>query len=115
MLSSDKNVESIIELIEAIKDYIVLKKEYLKYDVVEKLVKLATALVVGIIMVILFSGLLLYLSFSAVYLLTPYLGEAGGFAAIAAVYLLIIILVLINRKSWIERPLVRLLADILLN
>ena len=78
MLSSDKNVESIIELIESLKDYIVLKKDYLKYDVVEKMVKLSTALVVGIIMVILISGMLLYLSFSAVYLLTPYLGEAGG-------------------------------------
>ena len=63
MLSSDKNVESIIELIESLKDYIVLKKDYLKYDVVEKMVKLSTALVVGIIMVILISGMLLYLSF----------------------------------------------------
>lgn len=113
MLSSDKNVESIIELIEAIKDYIVLKKEYLKYDVVEKMVKLATALVVGVVMIILLSGLLFYLSFAAAYLLSPYLGEAGGFAAIAGFYLLIIILVLSNRKSWIERPLVRLLAGIL--
>ena len=113
MLSSDKNVESIIELIESLKDYIVLKKDYLKYDVVEKMVKLSTALVVGIIMVILISGMLLYLSFSAVYLLTPYLGEAGGFAVIAAVYLLFIILVLVNRKAWIERPLVKLLASIL--
>ena len=115
MLSSDKNVESIIELIESLKDYIVLKKDYLKYDVVEKMVKLSTALVVGIIMVILISGMLLYLSFSAVYLLTPYLGEAGGFAVIAAVYLLFIILVLVNRKAWIERPLVKLLASILLS
>ena len=113
MLSSDKNVESIIELIESLKDYIVLKKDYLKYDVVEKMVKLSTALVVGII--ILISGMLLYLSFSAVYLLTPYLGEAGGFAVIAAVYLLFIILVLVNRKAWIERPLVKLLASILLS
>ena len=41
--------------------------------------------------------------------------EAGGFAVIAAVYLLFIILVLVNRKAWIERPLVKLLASILLS
>ena len=53
MLSSDKNVESIIELIESLKDYIVLKKDYLKYDVVEKMVKPSTALLVGATMILL--------------------------------------------------------------
>ena len=47
MLSSDKNVESIIELIESLKDYIVLKKDYLKYDVVEKMVKLLASILLS--------------------------------------------------------------------
>ena len=34
MLSSDKNIESIARLVETLKDYIVLQKDYLKYDVV---------------------------------------------------------------------------------
>ena len=40
MLSSDKNVESLARLIETLKDYIGLQKEYLKFDVIDKLVRL---------------------------------------------------------------------------
>ena len=47
MLSNDKNIESIAKLVETLKDYIVLQKEYLKYDVVEKLVKLSAALLLS--------------------------------------------------------------------
>ena len=41
MLSSDKNVASIAELVEALKQYVGLQKEYLELNVIEKIVKLA--------------------------------------------------------------------------
>ena len=40
MLSSDKNVESIARLVEMLKDYIGLQKEYMKFSVIDKLVRL---------------------------------------------------------------------------
>jgi hypothetical protein len=43
MLSSDKNVESIVELIGALKEHVELQKEYLELNVIEKVVKLVTA------------------------------------------------------------------------
>ena len=36
MLSSDKNVESIAQLIEILKHYLGLQTEYLKLDVIDK-------------------------------------------------------------------------------
>ena len=40
MLSSDKNVETIAQLIEVLKHYFELHKEYLKLDVIDKVVRL---------------------------------------------------------------------------
>ena len=61
MLSSDKNVESIVELIGALKEHVELQKEYLELNVIEKVVKLVTALTVAVIFVILGVAVLFYL------------------------------------------------------
>jgi hypothetical protein len=74
MLSSDKNVESIGQLVEALKAYVGLQKEYLELNVIEKIVRLVTALTVAIIFVILGVAVLFYLSFAVVYWLEPLTG-----------------------------------------
>lgn len=40
MLSSDKNVESIAQLIEVLKHYLGIQAEYVKLDVIDKVVRL---------------------------------------------------------------------------
>jgi len=42
MLSSDQNVETIAQLIEALKHYLGLQTEYVKLDVIDKVVRLLT-------------------------------------------------------------------------
>ena len=42
MFSSDKNVETIGQLVETLKHYIGLQKEYVKLDVIDKVVRLLT-------------------------------------------------------------------------
>ena len=64
MLSNDKNVESIATLVETLKDYVVLQKDYLKYDVVEKLVRLSAALLLAFFIFGLVFAVVFYLSFS---------------------------------------------------
>ena len=49
MLSSDKNVETIAQLIEVLKHNLVLQKEYLKLDVIDKVVTLLTATALAIL------------------------------------------------------------------
>jgi hypothetical protein len=115
MLSSDKNVESIAQLVESVKSYVGLQGEYLKLDVVEKVVRLTTALTLAIVLLLLGVAFLFYLSFACVYWLEPVTGKALAFFLIALFFLVLLALVYLNRKTWIEQPLVRFLASILLN
>jgi hypothetical protein len=115
MLSSDKNVENIAQLVEVLKNYIGLQKEYVKLDVIDKVVKLVTALTIAIVFIILGVAVLFYLSFAIVHWLEPLTGLGLAYFLIAMLFLILIILVCVYRKAWIERPLVRFLADTLLN
>ena len=115
MFSSDKNVESIAQLVESVKSYVGLQGEYLKLDVIQKVVRLVTALTLTIVLLLLGIAFLFYLSFACVYWLEPLTGTALAFFIVALFFLALLILVFVNRKSWIERPLVRFLADVLLN
>ena len=51
MFSNDKNVETIGQLVEVLKHYIGLQTEYVKLDVVDKVVRLLTALTVTVVLV----------------------------------------------------------------
>ena len=115
MLSSDKNVETIAQLVEALKSYMGLQKEYLKLNVIEKMVRLLTALTVAIVFIILGVAVLFYLSFALAYWMAPLVGLGTAFFIIGGLFLLLLILVYSFRKSWIERPLVKFLASTLLN
>ena len=79
MLSSDKNVETIAQLIEALKNYMGLQKEYLKLNVIEKVVRLLTALTVAIVFIILGVAVLFYLSFALAYWMAPLVGLGTAF------------------------------------
>ncbi len=115
MLSSDKNIESIAQLVDVLKDYIGLQKEYVKLDVIDKVVRLVTALTLVIVFVILGVAVLFYLTFALVYWMEPLTGIALAFFMVAVLFAVVLLLVFINRKTWIERPLVRFLANTLLN
>lgn len=115
MLSSDKNVESLARLIETLKDYIGLQKEYLKFDVIDKLVRLITALSLTIIMFVLVFAVLFYLSFAMVYWISPVTGTTCAFAIVAAMLLALLIIIFALRKPLITRPLIRFITGILLS
>ena len=115
MLSSDKNVESIAQLIEALKEYVGLQKEYLELNAIEKIVRLVTALTIAVVFIILGVAVLFYLSFAVVYWLEPLTGLGLAFFIVSLFFAVLLALVFIFRKSWIERPLVRFMANTLLN
>jgi cytochrome c biogenesis protein CcdA len=115
MLSSDKNVESIGQLVEALKAYVGLQKEYLELNAIEKVVRLVTALTVAIVFVILGFAVLFFLTFALVYWIAPITGLALAFLLVALLFVVLLALVCMFRKKWIEQPLVRFLANTLLN
>ncbi|MGI6232835.1 MAG: phage holin family protein [Prevotella sp.] len=115
MFSNDRNIETIGQLAESLKQYFSLQGEYVKLSVVEKTVRVLTAIFMMVILGILLLGIVLFLSFAAAYALEPYLGSVGAFALVAGFYLLVLLLFLVFRKQWVERPLVKFLASLLLS
>ncbi len=115
MLSSDKNVENIGQLIELLKHYLGLQAEYVKLDVIDKVVRLLTAAALAIIFFLLIIAVMMFLSFAAAYWLGRFIGISPAFIVIGVIHLLILILFFLFHEKWIERPLVRFLANLLMS
>lgn len=115
MLSSDKNVETIAELVEVLKHYSSLQIEFLKLTLIDKVVRLFTAIALAILFIIIIIAVLLFFWFAVAYWLSAYIGVPGAFLAIAIVHVLVLTLFFVFRKTWIERPLVRFLAHLLMS
>lgn len=114
MFSNDKNVETIGQLVEVLKHYVGLQTEYLKLDVVDKVVRLLTALTMTVVLLGLLVIALIYLSFALAFGLGEYVGNVGGFCIVAGIYLVVLLMFVAFRHQWIERPLVKFLASILM-
>lgn len=114
MFSNDKNVETIGQLVEVLKHYVGLRTEHLKLDIVDKVVQLLTALTIVVVLVGLLVIALIYLSFALAFWLAAFVGNVWGFAIVAGIYIFLLILFVAFRHQWIERPLVKFLASILM-
>ena len=115
MLSSDKNVETIAQLIEVLKHYLGLQTEYLKLDVIDKVVRLLKAATLALIFILIIVAVVMYFSFALAFWLGGLVGMTTAFLIVGAIHLLIFILFIIFRKPWIEKPLVHFLAGLLLS
>lgn len=115
MLSSDKNVETFAQLIEALKHYLGLQKEYLKLDVIDKVVRLLTTATLAIFLFLILIVVLLFAALGLAFLLSRHIGLTGAFFAVAALFAFVLLLIYAFRRQWIERPLVRYLARLLMN
>ena len=63
MFSNDRNIETIGQLIESLKHYIGLQQQFLKLDVVDKIVQLITAITIGAIIAVLLMLACIYVGF----------------------------------------------------
>ena len=115
MLSSDKNVETIAQLTEIVKHYLGLQAEYLKLDVIDKLVQLLKAIALAVLFFLIIMAVVLYFSFAIAYWLSAFVGYVAAFVIVGVVHLLVFFLFFINRKAWIERPLIHFLANLLMS
>ena len=114
MFSSDKNIETIGQLIRLVKRSIGLQGEYLKLDIMEKTVRIITALLLFAILTLIVIAILFFSSISAAIAIGEAIGYPASFGIIAAFYVIIFILFLTFRKSWIERPLIRFITSLLM-
>ena len=116
MFSNDKNVETIAQLVEVLKHYIGLQSEYMKLDVIEKVVRLLTVITIMVVFCIILLISLIYLSFAAAFALQTLVGSLiWAFLIVGGGYLLLLIFFILLRRSLIERPLVRFLGSLLMS
>lgn len=115
MFSNDQNIETIGQLIETLKHYAQTQGEYVKLSAVEKTVRILTVLAMTAILGILLTFILIFLGLAAAAAVAPAVGQATAYCMVAGVYLVVLLLVVAFRKQWIERPLVRFFAEILLS
>lgn len=115
MLSSDKNVETIAELIEAVKHYLGLQTEYVKLDVIDKVVRLLTRATLVLLLCLILIAVLLFASLGLAFWLSSYTSLTVAFFIVSALHALLLLIIYTFRKPWIEKPLVRYLARLLLN
>lgn len=98
------------------KNYILLQKDYLRLELVEKLTILASAIILTTIAIILGMMALFYLSFSLAYIMAPHVGGLTvSFAIITAALLILLALIYGFRKQLIVRPLVKFIANLFMN
>lgn len=114
MFSSDKNIETIGQLIKLIKHNIGLQGEYLKLDIMEKTVRIITALLLFAFLTLIIIAVLFFLSLSAALAMAQSIGYPAAFGIIGAFYIIVFILFLVFRKSWIEKPLIRFITNLLI-
>lgn len=115
MFSNDDNIETIAQLVEVVKHYIGLQTEYIKLDVIEKIVHLLTVLTITAVLFLLLAISLIYLSFAAAFALSGVMGMAPAFCLVSGVYFLILTIFIIYRKRFIEKPLIHFLASLLMS
>ena len=115
MFSSDKNVETIGQLVETLKHYIGLQKEYVKLDVIDKVVRLLTVATMVLVFCVILMMVLIYVSFAVAWALEPLLGIVAAYLVVAAFYLVVFFLFITFRKQWVEKPLVKFLAGLFLS
>ncbi len=116
MFANDKSIETLGQLFEECKKYILLQKEYMRLELVEKLTVLSSTCIMVVIAIILGMMALFYLSFSVAYILAPHVGGLTvSFAIITVFLLLLLAVVYVFRKQLIVRPLVRFMANLFMS
>lgn len=116
MISDDKTLDKLEELVKEVRRFVLLQKEYALLDLVEKLtILLSTLLLIFILVVCILLGLF-YLSFTAVYALTDWLGSlAASYAIIGCFFFVLSLLLYRYRKPLILNPVIKLLYHLFIN
>ena len=116
MFSGDKNIKTIEELVAEIKNYFELQKKYVGLECVSKLVILLSALILGMIMFLIGTVAFILTAFCMSSLVGDLTGSLTlGYASVAAFFVVLAIVVYVNRSRWITTPIVNFLGNLFLS
>jgi len=102
-------------LLKEIEEYLELKYDIARLDIIEKIVVLFSVFYSVMIFMILVPGIFLFLSFALSYYLgLIFGGYHWGFLIVGGIYGVLTILLIIFRKSLISKPAVKFLTNLIL-
>jgi hypothetical protein len=100
------------QLFADVKEYVQLQTDYLQIGLIEKLTKLFSKIIFGLIAFVLIFATLFYLLFALAYVLKPHLGEAGSFAIIGSIFIVLLLIIYLFRKKLIINPILKMMVDV---
>ena len=124
LMAPEKGEDTRVKITDAVEDF--LKKHNIKLsrkevvDLVDDIedateVRLITAAALTIVFCFLLVIIVLFASFAFAFWLEKYIGMGWSFILVAVLHLLAFFMVIHFRKSWIEKPIVHFLAELLLS
>lgn len=113
MFSTDKNIDTLAQLIEAVKDYVGLQKDLLQLNAVTKTARVLTLLLLAVILSFFLLLIVIFLSFAIAFALGSVMPMSLAFLTVAGFYLMLFVMFYLKRSQWIQRPLIRFFAGIL--
>lgn len=116
MFSKENGINSFKDLFQEIKKYLELQKDYAQLHLIEKLTRLFSVIMLVFLLVSLAMIALFYLMFTLVYLLNSWIDSlALCFGIVTLTVLIIATLIFVLRKTLIEQPIVKYLANLIIN
>lgn len=113
MISSDKNVETFVQLIDSLKSWAGLKAEYLKIDAADKGVRILAALIFLVVFLFFVFSISILFSIAIALAISTFTGTAFAFVIMALVYVFAFLLLIIFRRRWVMNPLVKFFSLLL--
>lgn len=116
MFSTNRNLKTLEELAAELKRYFELQKEFVKLEFVSKLIVLLSALILGMIMFLVGAVAFILIAFC----LASFIGDIAGsqtvgYALVALLFVLLAVVVFLNRSRWITAPIVKFLSNLFLS
>lgn len=109
-------MEAITRLADELKTFATLKARSLQLSTVEKLTVVLAAILTGMVVMLACAFALIWLTASVCVWLAPHVGGMAGALALAGLfYVLLAVIVILRRKTWIVNPICNFLAKVLIS
>ena len=100
------------EIKQMVADYLSARIQLLKYDIYEKSAKLSATLFSSLVIAMLASMMLLFLSLAlGFYLGSEFDSYGAGFLVVTGIYLAMLLPFILLRKSWIEKTIINRIIE----
>lgn len=104
-MSETEEKPDLEQIVDEVKEYVETRSKISKLKAIDQGSKMAGSMVSGFIIVLIVLGLIAFLSVSAAFALSEWIGRAySGFLIVAGFYFVLLILLALYKKRWIENP-----------